>query len=54
MTETFVSLNFDDEKKRLTMLTNLCRMLVRRGNLSFEMIRFNNDGSFVALGKAFG
>jgi hypothetical protein len=29
-------------------------MTVKRGNLSFEMIRFNNDGSFVALGKAFG
>ena len=29
-------------------------MTVKRGNVSFEMIRFNNDGSFVALGKAFG
>jgi hypothetical protein len=29
-------------------------MTVKRGNVSFEMIRFNNDGSFTALGKAFG
>ena len=29
-------------------------MTVKRGNPSFEMIRFNTDGSFAALGKAFG
>jgi hypothetical protein len=43
MTESFISLNFDDEKKRLTMLTNLCRMLVRRGNLSFEKYKLTKD-----------
>jgi hypothetical protein len=29
-------------------------MTIKRGNPSFEMIRFNTDGSFTALGKAFG
>ena len=29
-------------------------MTIKRGNPSFEMIRFNTDGSFAALGKAFG
>ncbi len=29
-------------------------MTVKRGNVSLEFIRFNTDGSFVALGKAFG
>jgi len=29
-------------------------MSIKRGNPSFEMIRFNTDGSFAALGKAFG
>jgi hypothetical protein len=29
-------------------------MTIKRGNSSFEMIRFNTDGSFTALGKAFG
>ena len=29
-------------------------MTIKRGNHSFEMIRFNTDGSFAALGKAFG
>lgn len=27
---------------------------IRRGNVSVEMIPFNTDGSFVAMGKAFG
>ena len=36
MSENFVSLIFDDEKIRLTILTNLCRMLVKRGNISFD------------------
>jgi len=43
MTDSFISLNFDDEKKRLTILTNLCRMLVRRGNLSFEKYKLTKD-----------
>lgn len=29
-------------------------LTVKRGNPSFEMVRFNDDGSFTALGKAFG
>ena len=29
-------------------------MTIKRGNPSFEMIKFNTDGSFAALGKAFG
>jgi hypothetical protein len=29
-------------------------LTIKRGNLSVEMIRFNTDGSFSALGKAFG
>ncbi len=29
-------------------------MTIKRGNPSFEMIRFDTDGSFTALGKAFG
>lgn len=29
-------------------------MMVKRGNVSFEMVRFNTDGSFTAMGKAFG
>jgi hypothetical protein len=27
---------------------------IKRGNVSAEMISFNVDGSFVAMGKAFG
>lgn len=30
-TENYINLYFDDEKKRLTVLTNICRMLVTRG-----------------------
>lgn len=34
--ENYVNLYFDDEKIRLTILTNLCRMLVKRGYMDIN------------------
>lgn len=35
-TETYANLRFNDEKIRLTVLTNICRMMIRRGHMNPE------------------
>lgn len=41
--ENYASLYFSDEKIRLTVLTNICRMLVTRGYMSSEKYKLSPD-----------
>ncbi|VBB18396.1 DNA-directed RNA polymerase subunit 5 [Yasminevirus sp. GU-2018] len=45
MSETYVNLQFNDEKIRLTVLTNVCRMLIKRGYMNIDKYKKTNDGS---------
>jgi hypothetical protein len=42
MAENYINLNFDEEKTRLTVLTNICRMLVTRGYMSLDKYGVKN------------
>lgn len=37
-TENYVNLQFSEEKIRLTVLTNICRIMIRRGYMNIENI----------------
>lgn len=42
-TENYVNLQFSEEKIRLTLLTNICRMMIRRGYMDIEKYSRKND-----------
>lgn len=42
-TEHHINPQFNDEKIRLTVLTNICRMLIRRGVMSFDKYKKSPD-----------
>lgn len=43
LSETHVNLYFDEEKIRLTVLTNICRILIRRGYMSLDKYSLKKD-----------
>lgn len=44
-TETYANLQFSEEKIRLTVLTNICRMMIRRGHMDPEKYKKREEES---------
>src|SRR5579872_35473 len=42
-TESFINPQFSDEKIRLTLLTNICRMMIRRGHMDPEKYKKHTE-----------
>lgn len=44
-TETYANLQFSEDKIRLTVLTNICRMMIRRGHMDSEKYKKHDEES---------